>query len=157
MVRYRSFVSSLGNLCAILSFFTVPAAALELEQVMIDPEVMADECKQVENQLPVSVQAEMNYSTPNLAPDRKALQSLECSRSTGTVFYFQYSGDTDMPMALLLTKMLVWGSGEPSEEHSERIFLVDNILVVIAGTDTEAFERSIKEAADHAGPPVQSE
>jgi len=137
-------------LCLVALAVTQTAAhsyGLTLEDLALEP---PSGCKTVGGEHPVSLQASMQYSAPSPKPERKTFQSFHCSNHDSTVYFFQYSADTDMKLAVLLAGALVCGGPCPTSEHPERILTVENILVVISSPKPKTFESAITQKASRA-------
>lgn len=123
---------------------------LRIDDVLIKPQRVADSCKPIDGQYPVSIQAGMHYEMVGgkkyigAAPQKKRLQSFSCSGEKNTIYYYQYASRKQVESMLGFVEALIWGEGGRSRLHPEIITTKDNILIVISGKNPEYFEQLIR-------------
>ena len=112
--------------------------ALTIQEVMLDPESVSPECVPIDGEHGYSIQAHTEYAL-DLTADMhevplldKALQSFRCGNHKGTVYYYEYHRLANMHRLRETTGQLIWGGRKPNSHHPERIFTIQNIVVVVS-------------------------
>jgi hypothetical protein len=129
-----------------------PKPALSIEDVNIAALKLPADCKLIEKESFVSNQAHMLYATTNAPtiikvlkpPLRQSLQSIQCGKSAGTIYYYEYSGLTDANQARGFAEGLIWGGPSPTPMHPELILGQDNMLVVISAHEPETLRKLVR-------------
>jgi hypothetical protein len=123
---------------------------LTLEDVKLDPKVLAPGCSPIKGEHPVSIQAATHYATVEKAPAvlfkpprRKAYQSFKCASAKSTIYYYEYASVADLDAARGFTEGTIWGGEGPSAEHPELIIARDNVLVVISSRDPGIYKKHL--------------
>jgi hypothetical protein len=101
-----------------------------------------------------SIQIEILYEyTPyeKILPPllKKSYLSLNCKENLGKIFYFEYKSESDAISALNFIRPLVLGGPVPSDLHPERVYNVENLIVIIDSKncctiDNEVFRHLFK-------------
>lgn len=125
--------------------------AATIEDVKIVPGTLGKDCKLVDGEYPVSIQAGTlypmitdTYSALLTPPEKKFYQSVSCSNEKSTIYFYQYAKQEDMIAARGFIEGLIWGEGSPSKMHPELIQDIQNILVVISGHHPEILQNFIR-------------
>lgn len=127
-------------------------AQLSIEDVNISVQQLAAGCKFIKDERYVSTQAHMLYTmvnTPNIVkllkpPVRQSLQSIQCGKIAGTIYYYEYSDLSDANTARGFIEGLVWGGAAPTSMHPELILGQNNMVVVISAREPEAFRKLVR-------------
>src|SRR2546428_3623136 len=133
---------ALGAGAIFVSICTSLVLGLTLEDVKLEPKVLAPGCSPINGEHAVSLQAATHYATIEKAPavlfkppTRKAYQSFKCGGSKSTIYYYEYASKADLEAARGFTEGTIWGGKEPTADHPELIITRDNVLVVISSRD----------------------
>lgn len=129
----------------------MPAAhALNIETVMIEPAELGAQCKSVNGEFAVSMQASTHYSMAKdkallgAPPEKTMYQSFDCRGRKSTIYYYQYRTKKDRKRAQAFAKGLIWGGDGPSRLHPELILAKDNVLIVISSKDPKTFKQRLR-------------
>ncbi len=122
---------------------------LQIDDVLIKPVKIADLCRTIDGQYPVSIQAGMHYEMVGgkkyvgVAPQNKQFQSFTCNGEKSTIYYYQYASRREVDKMLGFVKALIWGESGRSRVHPEIITTTGNILIVISSKKPGYFARLI--------------
>lgn len=154
MPRTRNLVLSATAILALAG--AVPAgadgaAAKTLEQVMLQPAMLAPRCKPIEGEFAISMQARAFYAMAEKGemtdlvppPAHKAWQSFDCGGERSTIYYYEYRDEAEFQRAFAFAKGFIWGEGGRSAMHPEYLIPESNMLVVISSRDAEYFANAL--------------
>jgi hypothetical protein len=135
----------------ILALGAVAASARTIDDVKLDPQVVASRCTRIRGEFGISMQARIFYanvekSPPVLSkpPTRKTFESFTCGGSKSTLYYYEYANATELGRAKSFAEGQIWGAGGPTKEHPELIIAIDNVLVVISSRQPEFFKKHLE-------------
>ena len=148
------FRSSLGAIVFVLGLVKSPwaVAAQDFEDLTATVYKVPG-CAPIDGDYGYSFQAKTMFSLDLVGkPTAKRAISYECKKERGTVYLYKYAGELELYDALWSAKHLIWGEESPSYHHPERIFLIDQVLVVVSTHRpkrmTEAILQSAKQAPE---------
>ena len=120
---------------------TLPSWVLgsdKLDAAMLKPLEIPKECKAIDGKYPTDLQTKILYERYDiykgiLPPlSGKQVQSFQCGRQKGTIFYFEYSSAAERQTAENFVRHLLWGEDHPNADHPEQIEHAENLLLVIS-------------------------
>jgi hypothetical protein len=125
-------------------------AAATIGDLKVTASSLGNDCKFIEGEYPVSIQAATlypmitdTYSRLFKPPVQKYFQSIECSNKKGTIYYYQYANLAELESARNFIESLIWGGGGPSKKHPELIESVQNVLLIISSHDPQTLKKLV--------------
>jgi hypothetical protein len=137
--------------CLFVGSKIAPSYARGIADVRLSEKAIAPKCASINGEHASSSHASLFFSISGkssvnaaMNPERKDYQSFACDGKRGTLYYFEYRSEGDAENAMRFAQGVIWGGAARSAEHSELIFTVENILVVISGSDPEVLESLLR-------------
>lgn len=127
--------------------FAVPGAAT-VQELLLNPHKLKG-CSVINGEHAVTTEASTHYAMAEDVPTSgapvwdKRYQSFDCEGATSTIYFYQYPTRRDVERAQGPIEAMIWGSDEPSDDHPELIFAIDNILIVVSSEDPKYFKKQI--------------
>lgn len=133
-----------------LSLYVVNLAAATIEDIKVTASSLGKDCKFIEGEYPVSIQAATlypmitdTYSILFKPPVQKYFQSVECSNEKGTIYYYQYANMAELEVARDSIQPLIWGEDSPSKTHPELIESVQNLLLIFSSPNPQTLKELV--------------
>ena len=154
-MKNEKFLGGTGRFVAtalIIATGAFTAEAATIQELLLNPHKLKG-CSEITGEHAVSVEASTHYASAEDVPTAgapvwsKRYQSFECDGAASTIYYYQYPTQIDVERAQSAIEALIWNGAEPTAEHPELIFAVDNVLVVVSSENPKYFKKQILKSA----------
>lgn len=122
--------------------------AATVDELLLNPHKLKG-CSEINGEHAVTAEASTHYAMAKDVPTtgapvwKKRFQSFDCEGETSTIYFYQYPTERDVERARRPIEAMIWEGDEPSAEHPELIFTVDNVLIVVSSKDPKYFKKQI--------------